>query len=58
MKDLQWDQSSPGNSASHYSDQSIITLDFLAAWVVLNFPKEVHKMFFLFKSQFCVTKIH
>ena len=26
---LQWDQSSPGNSASHYSDQSIIELDFL-----------------------------
>ena len=28
---VQWDQSSPGNSASHYSDQSIIKLDFLAA---------------------------
>ena len=28
---LQWDQSSPGNSASHYSDQSMIKLDFSAA---------------------------
>ena len=28
---VQWDQSSPGNSASRYSDQSIIKLDFLAA---------------------------
>ena len=25
---VQWDQSSPGNSASHYSDQSMIKLDF------------------------------
>jgi len=29
--DVQWDQSSPGNSASHYSDQSMIKLDFSAA---------------------------
>ena len=29
--DLQWDQSSPGNSAYHNSDQSIIELNFLAA---------------------------
>ena len=29
LKDVQWDQSSPGNSASHYSDQTIIKLDFL-----------------------------
>ena len=28
---VQWDQSSPGNSASHYSDQSMIKLDFSAA---------------------------
>ena len=28
---VQWDQSSPGNSASHYSDQSMIKLNFLAA---------------------------
>ena len=44
---VQWDQSSPGNSASHYSDESIIKLDFLAALVVLNFPKEVPKIFFI-----------
>ena len=25
--EVQWDQSSPGNSASHYSDQSGIKLD-------------------------------
>ena len=28
---VQWNKSSPGSSASHYSDQSIIKLDFLAA---------------------------
>ena len=28
---LQWNQSSPGNSASHYFYQSMIKLDFLAA---------------------------
>ena len=31
MNEVQWDQSSPDISASHYSDQSIIKLDFLAA---------------------------
>ena len=31
MDKVQWDQSSPDNSASHYSDQSIIKLDILAA---------------------------
>ena len=41
---VQWDQSSPGNSASHYSDQSMINLIFLAAWVVLDFSKEVPKI--------------
>ena len=30
-EDIQWDQSSPGNSASHCYDQSGINLDFLAA---------------------------
>ena len=30
-KIVQWDQSSPGNSASHYSDQSMIKLNFSAA---------------------------
>ena len=44
--ELQWDQSSPGNSASHYSDQSMIKLDFSAAWVVLDFSKEVPEIFF------------
>ena len=29
--DVQWNQSSSGDSASHYSDQSIVKLDFLAA---------------------------
>ena len=43
---IQWDQSSPGNSASHYSVQSMIKLDFSAAWVVLNFSKDVPKIFF------------
>ena len=41
---VQWDQCSPGNSASHYSGQSIMKLDFLATWVVLDFPKEVPKI--------------
>ena len=44
--EVQWDQSSPGNSASHYSDQSWIKLDFSAAWVVLDFSKEVPEIFF------------
>ena len=30
-QDVQWDKSSPGNSASHYSDQIIIKLNFLVA---------------------------
>ena len=42
---VQWDQCSPGNSASHYSDQSMMKLDFLATWVVLDFSKEVPKIF-------------
>ena len=33
--ETQWDQSSPGNSASHYSDQSMTKLNILTAWVVL-----------------------
>ena len=28
---VQWDQSSPGNSATHYSDLSMIKFDFSAA---------------------------
>ena len=39
---IQWDQSSPGNMASIL----MIKLDFLAAWVVLDFPKTVSKIFF------------
>ena len=31
VNQVQWDQSSPGNSASHYSDQSMNKLDFCAA---------------------------
>ena len=37
---------SPGSSASHYSDQSLIKLDFSAAWVILDFSKEVPEIFF------------
>ena len=33
------------SSASHYSDQSMIKLTFSAAWVVLDFSKEVTKIF-------------
>ena len=51
---VQWDQSKPGNSASNYSDQSMIKLNFSAAWVVLDFSKEVPKIFFFLEiSIFC-----
>ena len=54
--EVQWDQSSPGNSASHYSHQSLIKLDFSAAWVVLDFSKEVPKYFFSWNLNFVWKK--
>ena len=42
------------SSASHYSDQSMIKLDFLDKWLVLDFPKEVPNiLFFLEISILC-----
>ena len=55
-KDIQWDQCSPGNSASHYSDQSMMKLDFLATSVVLDFPKEVPKIFFFLEISILCDK--
>ena len=52
---LQLDQSSPGNLASHYSDQIMIKLDFLAVWVVLDFPRKCPK-YLLSKPQLNSTQ--
>ena len=47
---VQWNQSSPGNLASHYSDQSMIKWDSLAASVVLDFPRKCPKYFFRLRA--------
>ena len=44
------------SSASHYSDQSMIKLDFSAAWVVLDFSKEVPKIFFFLEISILCDK--
>ena len=53
---VQWDQCSPDNSASHYSDQNMMKLINLATWVVLDYPEEVPPLIFFFEISILCDK--